>query len=851
MTVQKNPNGYLRGLELVQLNEGEIFGGKCVTLGALKQANFPVVDGVCVSKQLFLDCMQSLGLGSEVSKLETLEGKGLEEWRKCFSSIETTLASSKVNEWLTKYVRASSLELFLSTHKTLVVRSSTVSEDGISDSYAGVFESILHVTTVEKFADAIRLVWASAFNVSTIDYVFARTGKGKIPEIGILVQPQILPILSGVAFTMDPVSSDLNQLIIQGSKLGSDAITGGTDSGIEVRVWYKDGKMAADRENGDLLDAHNLRLLVDLCKKIEIFFGRPQDIEWAVTAEATYIFQSRPVTKISDEALMANGYEQFYAKTRLGKEICGPMAFPPLARDFELNKLNHCEKEFVSKYYGIAHIAPFFENVQGFFYINKNVRQAYSNWKSSPYRASWYHRIDWILRFESWFSFFWAKGKIQTARASFSQIAEDMDLILKKPSDVERASELVKIYDRLEKLAHHQSFLNQTYLVFYDESFSRFHKTINSALKRYVNPREIVDRVAERMGHFESPYSFMGETANLVRQNPLLKKKVSELTGKALEQWISSSSEAEPLRRRLQEFELEFGHSSSVNTNLALASWKENLSDVIETIKTLCEKEPKNSAHHEKPTRRGFGSGLFKIYSHWTLQRLASSSVAREQLRNTWERPQRKCREVMLKLGNIFADQQILSSPADIFYMRISEMRWAGLNLERAKKKGLVDLVERRKKSFESILTKQSPDEFTHYFEGVLVSGFSGVQAGENVGDIIAGTPVCKGIVTAPVWLMPQPDLTKPPPNPKDYIFVLPYLDRGSWPWLMTAKGLIIDRGSILSHGAILARELNIPAIVDTKVALGSLSNEKIVTLDGSTGRIALTVSDDKQAKVS
>ncbi|MGW7349754.1 PEP/pyruvate-binding domain-containing protein [Streptomyces sp. NPDC054784] len=199
--------------------------------------------------------------------------------------------------------------------RPLVVRSSSVHEDGTGSSMAGRFTSVLDVRDWDAFGAAVRTVLdsAAAYTEADID-----TGP-EIPRPGhgmaVLVQPMLRTVAGGVLFSADPVAGRTDRMLVSAVHGGPDRLVDGSTQGTRYRL-TRHGRLletdpgtaagaspGGERATGDArapLDGRALRRLVRLARRAEWVFGGPQDIEFGFGADgALWLFQSRPITAIA------------------------------------------------------------------------------------------------------------------------------------------------------------------------------------------------------------------------------------------------------------------------------------------------------------------------------------------------------------------------------------------------------------------------------------------------------------------------------------------------------------------------------------------------------------------------
>ncbi len=187
--------------------------------------------------------------------------------------------------------------------KYVAVRSSATAEDSSSAAWAGQLESYLNVTE-KNLIKSIEKCWASLYSPRAIFY---RSKKGLSKQkisVAVVIQKMVQSEISGVCFTVHPVTKDKNQMVIEAGYGLGEAIVGGkitpdtyliNKKNIGVGHLYLVSKSIQGKQK---LSDKQIIKLAKLCQKIEKLFKYPQDIEWAFAKGKIYILQSRPITTI-------------------------------------------------------------------------------------------------------------------------------------------------------------------------------------------------------------------------------------------------------------------------------------------------------------------------------------------------------------------------------------------------------------------------------------------------------------------------------------------------------------------------------------------------------------------------
>jgi len=205
--------------------------------------------------------------------------------------------------------------------KYVAVRSSATAEDSKIDSWAGELETYLN-TTKENLIENIKKCWSSLYTPRAIFYRFQRKLNHTPVSVAVVVQKMVQSDVSGVCFTVHPVTKDKNQMVIEavwglGEILVSGQITPDTyviekdtlnilDKNINLqekmivrsKVGNKLVSVPQAKQSKQKLSKEQIRKLSRICLKIENHYQYPQDIEWALENRKFYILQTRPITSL-------------------------------------------------------------------------------------------------------------------------------------------------------------------------------------------------------------------------------------------------------------------------------------------------------------------------------------------------------------------------------------------------------------------------------------------------------------------------------------------------------------------------------------------------------------------------
>lgn len=295
-------------------------GGKGASLGEMSQVGIPVPPGFVVLATAFESFMEKTDLNIQIEAiLSTVDVQNMETIERASEHVQYLILSEHIPEDIATEISNS--------HKNLktdfvAVRSSATAEDSALAAWAGQLDTFLNTTT-ELLHENIRRCWASLYTPRAIFYRFKNDLRQSKISVAVVVQKMIQSEVSGVVFTVHPITEDRNQMIIEaGFGLGEAIVSGKitpdsfvitkepraiVDKNINQQdraLWRaKDGGnewRMLTKEEGEkpaLTDQQSLAL-ADIALKIENHYGFPCDIEWAFEAEQFFITQSRPITTL-------------------------------------------------------------------------------------------------------------------------------------------------------------------------------------------------------------------------------------------------------------------------------------------------------------------------------------------------------------------------------------------------------------------------------------------------------------------------------------------------------------------------------------------------------------------------
>lgn len=312
---------YLLPFKDISKDDVKLVGGKGANLGEMTRAGFPVPPGYVVSAEAYFEFLKGTGLASKIHNLlgqiNVEDTKKLDEASKL---IQKAIIKTPVPKEIETEIKKAYQELGKGRKILVAIRSSSTSEDVGDATAAGQQTTFLNVQGEKEVLNKVREVWASLFNARAIFY--RKNKKLDLEKSGIAVPIQLMvdSTVSGVSFSLDPISNDKSKIIVEAVYgLGEMIVQGSvTPDHFEFdkktldvtyyQLGLQDKQMIRVKGGNKIIDvspAHGakqkvseavLREVARYTKELEQHYLRPQDSEWAYDGHKLYIVQTRPVT---------------------------------------------------------------------------------------------------------------------------------------------------------------------------------------------------------------------------------------------------------------------------------------------------------------------------------------------------------------------------------------------------------------------------------------------------------------------------------------------------------------------------------------------------------------------------
>lgn len=874
-------------------------GGKGFNLYLMSQAGLPVPEWVVFGKRYFHDFLQSadvkLNLENILDRLLRQEITAAQAEKDINALFEQTALPPTV---------ATSLEAALKdlgADKVFSVRSSAADEDSLAHSFAGQLSSFLYVSGKEDILKYIRQCWASAFSERGLVYRLENKIDLKKISVSVVLQRMIDPDKSGVLFTCDPVAKKTDSYVVSAVYgVGEGLVSGALDADsfwldaktgkllreelVEKKEMMKKSAsghcemkpVAAEKVNTSSLSTDELQGLYRLGHKIQEQYHRPQDIEWAVEGGKIYILQTRPVTSLDQDLI---GYPNLWDNSNIIESYGGltsPLSFSFALRNYKAVYVQFCEvlgvpndiiKDMDSylsymlgslngrvyynlfNWYKLVGVLPGFKQNREFMETMMGVSEALSDEIADRIKPhpSWDTPMGRVRKMVTGYNFIKYHFTIQKVVDDFlTTFHKDYDRFRAMPLKRMRGDQLIRVYMDVERnmLGRWKAPIINDFLCMVH--FGLLRKLTTTWLKELDST--IQNDLLAGEGGLESaePTKALLRLAHKAHQNEGLRQLIETTDPKEGLEALNQSPYTEFYKMVLDYLD-RFGFRCMSEMKLEEIDLLTDPSYLFVCLKNYL-KSGQVEVHddsHEKNLRQkaeekvaGHLTGFKKKIYFWVLKHARKAVKNRENTRFARTRIYGIARTIFQSIGEDLAALGALDHPRDIFWLTIEEV--FGIYNGTLPSINLKAFVELRKKDYAAFGEETDPRVLTRgavYWNNQFIKEEE-LPASSETGDWdLKGLPCCPGVLEGVVKVIINPSDNL---ELNGEILVTARTDPGWVPLYPSISGLLVERGSLLSHSAIVAREMGIPAIVSIPGLTKKLKTGMRVRIDAKAGTIKI-----------
>ncbi len=877
-----------------------LVGGKAANLGEMLRAGLPVPPGFCLTTQAYRRATADAGLGAVHAALAVAAPGDLPALARAAGTARRLVLAAEVPEDIAAAVRDAYAALGPGT--PVAVRSSATAEDLPSASFAGQQDSFLNVVGPDAVLAAVRQCWASLWTDRAVSYRASHGIDPSSVALAVVVQRMVDAAVAGVLFTANPVTGRRHEAVIDASPgLGEAVVSGAVnpdhfvvDSAtrriLQRRIGSKDvlirplpdgGTERVARPGagtGPCLDDAGILALELLGRRAEVSFGAPQDLEWAIDAGGrAWLTQSRPITTLYPlpERVPAPAGIRVYLCFSLAQGLTRPLtpmglaAFRLIASSvaraaqFEVPVLHDGPPPYVEAGQRIFFdLTPVVRSRAGRAVVPRvfDVMEARSaavlrGLFGDP-RFSVTGRSPWpVLRHVGPVAaragvpllLLRALFRPEAALARAEEFGERFRAALAVPAGSTAEQRL----DHVERILGRELFPVVPNIL----PLPALGFALLAAAGKLLGPGggpgelQLVLRGLPHNVTTEMDLSLWQLAAAIRADAGAAAVFDSAAAGAAAAAELARRYRARTLPAVVQSgiagFLARYGHRAVAEIDVGIPRWSDDPEHLLGVLANYLRLEDPGLA----PDRQFDGAARA---AETQVERLVAAAGERGRLRATLVRAALRrtrmfaglrelpkfhivealaaVRGQLQAVGDDLAAAGRLTEPDDVFFLDLVEAR------EGLAGRPLGHLVAQRRDRYGRELGRRHVPRVL-LSDGAEPEAVRPVPAGAPGGTpgVLAGAPASAGTVTARARVILEPLGARLEPGE---ILVAPSTDPGWTPLFLTAGGLVMEMGGPNSHGAVVAREYGIPAVVGVPEATALIATGEVVTVDGGAGTV-------------
>jgi phosphohistidine swiveling domain-containing protein len=787
---------------------------------------------------------------------------------------------------------------FFPADTLFAVRSSAEDEDGSGFSFAGQFESYLNIPK-EKLEATIKKVWHSAFSERVLQYRKAHNLKETF-NVSVIIQEMVKAEISGVAFSVNPATGERNVKVINAVYGLGEGLVSGTlnadsffikDEKITSEIVTKTHEVEIDFSNKKLIPVESSKQnvstldekqILEICSSLDICekeWGKPQDIEFAYAGDRLYLLQARPVTNLHEVA-DPNGEYILWDNSNIIESYPGvttPLTFSFISKSYEgaytlfcaflgvnadvlkenkhvfantLGLINGRVYYNIKSWYHMLAMLPgysinarFMEKMMGVkeqFDIPENYRL--------PLGKAWWRIIKMAVKMYFRFLSLPRKRKEFVALLN-TTIAEYKNIDLSGKN----SNELMELYRDFET-----RLLNEWKAPLLNDFFAMiWFGSLEKKCKKYFGGQNTNIHNDLLCGSNDiistEPIHRCMALAEIICASEKLKDIFNNNSETVIWEILHINPDYAKLKKEIDQYIYDFGERCVGELKLETVSYTQDPTKFIKQLQgyvasgiTTLTTSGKVEADLRKNAEQEINRSLkYKPFEKWFLKRSIKKTrelvSARENLRYERTRAFGIVRELFSQIGKRFYAEGIIENSRDIFYLSKEEIFSfiEGTSITQ----NIKALIALRKEEYETYKNQSAPsDRFATYGTVYYANDFFSLKKTELTQGDLKGIGCSPGRVTGKVQIVLDPNEIS---SLNGDILVTSSTDPG-WTILFPGcSGIIVERGSLLSHSAIVSREMGKPCIVSVSGLLKRLKTGDEIQMDGSTGEIRIIKSVD------
>lgn len=866
----------LYALDFQEISKSEFMtvGGKGANLGDLfKVEGIEVPEGFCISTEAFKKIIEENSSISELlNQLSLLKVEDKTEISKLSAKIRKIIEESIIP----KEIRVEIISFIskLGEKNSYAIRSSATAEDLPNASFAGQQDTYLNIIGEEQILKHIHKCWASLFTERAIIYRIQNGFDHSKVFLSVVIQRMLNPQVSGVLFTADIITSNRKIVSIDANFGLGEAVVSGLVNSDSYKVCHNkiiDKKIFTKKiavyplENGGVKEEvintkkQNEQVLTDkqilelgrIGRRIEKHFGCPQDIEWCLVDEVFYIVQSRPITtlypipKANDEekhVYVSVGHQQMMTDVikPLGISIFQLTAFRRMFEgggrlfvDVAKNLVSPEERKALIGILGKSEpltgdaLMKIIEQEDFLELLPDNKKEENrSNKKISP--------LD-------------LQGQIEDNKTIVSDLIKKSEKSIEELKQSIQSKSGVDLFDFI--LNDIQELKN---ILFNKQSASVIRAAMNASewinekMEEWLGEKNVVNVLSQSVSN--NITSKMGldllDVADMIRPYPEVIDYLQRVKNEDFLNELPKFNGGKVIQETINNYLNKYGMRCGGEIDITKTRWSEKPTILIPMILSNIKNFEPNASKEkfEKGREEAFEKeqelleklerlpdGKKKAKETKYMISIVRSFIGyREYPKYAMINRYFIYKQALMKEAKRLVQESIIEKKEDIYYLTFEEFREVIV-----KNKLNYEIIKARKVQCK-LYEKLTPPRVMKSDGEIVIGEYKERNLPEGV---MLGLPVSTGIIEGRARVI----LNMEDANlEKGDILVTPFTDPSWTPLFVSIKGLVTEVGGLMTHGAVIAREYGLPAVVGVENATKLIKDGQQIRIDGTKGYVEI-----------
>jgi phosphoenolpyruvate synthase/pyruvate phosphate dikinase len=880
-------SSYVLGFQDIDNTKLMVVGGKGANLGELsKIEGIRVPDGFCISTEAFKRIIgETSSINELLGKLQLLKMEDRDKIGELSGEMRRVIEGIAIPEDINEEITCH-LSIF-GENNAYAVRSSATAEDLPTASFAGQQDTYLNIIGKEAILKHISKCWASLFTERAVTYRIQNGFDHRKVHMAVVVQKMVFPQAAGILFTADPVTSNRKVLSIDASfGLGEALVSGLVNADIykvrngkiinkkistkKLAIYVlKDGgtkeqEIPPEQQNRQVLTDEQILRLTRMGRKIEEHFGCPQDIEWCLADDTFYIVQNRPITTLYPIPKAGETQENHvYVSVGHQQMMTDPMK--PLGLSFFLLTTNAPMRKAGGRLFvDVTHMLASPDNREilldtmgqhdplikdalmtiiergDFIKTLPNDKKELTPIKSNR-GMSW----GFLSQFENDPTI--VSNLIKSSQTSIEELKQN----IQTKSGADLFDFILEDIQQLKKILFDPKSSDVINVAIYASSW------INEKMKEWLGEKNVADTLSRSVPN--NITSEMGlellDVADVIRPYPEVIDYLQHVKDDNFLEKIVKFDGGQEIRDAIYAYLNKYGMRCSGEIDITKPRWSEKPITLVPMILNNIKNFELNAS--QRIFKQGRQEALKKEQE--LFDRLRQLPDGKQKAKETKrmidimrnfagfrEYPKYGMinryfvyKQALLKEAEQLVQANVIHEKEDIYYLTFEEFH----EVVRTKKLDY-QIISLRKNEYKLYEKLTPPRVITS--DGEIIAG---KYKRENLPtDAIVGLPVSSGVIDgrARVILnMEDADLED------GDILVTSFTDPSWTPLFVSIKGLVTEVGGLMTHGAVIAREYGLPAVVGVENATKLIKDGERIRVHGREGYVEILSATMKLRRVN